>query len=230
MLDPQLSPRMLEIDASRPLDFEWDEWSTRKYFYFARVNDRVQIAQLSTRARQALALAVCEWIQRRFEGHHSRDVPEQYIMAGWAALIDPSYSEFYQISWEDWRGPVLGPLAISLGIACAVLYNNSDEPDASWVACYALNLARHVLSDRESFEAWLAESLTRLCTYHSRDGAVSEDILSTNFRCGVMVSRFIFNEQTAYDPRTTLADHMQFVSAHRGGNPFLHLPNHFQAG
>lgn len=222
-------PLCLELQllkASQPLDYVWNDWEQQSYFNFAVNEELDRLKLLTGRANIALALAVCEWIEARFRPYGLDPELSDYIDAGWAALVDKSFSTWVQLDFENWQGVVRGPQLIAIGIINEAYFESDDNPEMAWRACYALNLARHVLPKDSLFEPWLSGSLMRLEAFHSWavEGRGEEDIFATEIYQGRPVAREIFDLAQPYDPGAAREQLTTLLARLDRSNPFLQLP------
>ena len=180
----------------RPLLFEWDEWKFQSYFYFCYKRELKRLQGLTHKANIALALATCEWIEERFLPFNADPTLKSYIAAGWAAMIDRSFSEWFQLIDDDWVGPVRAPIMAAIGIINEAFFEAADKSRSGLQSCYAINLARHVLPTTEVFGDWLEASVRRLERFHSwaAEGPVEQDILAPEFYQGSLVARELLVE------------------------------------
>lgn len=202
MLMPPLCKELLSIPRTREPTHSWDEWHVRKYFFFAEKSLFARLDQLTRRANTALTLAVCEWVEEWLSAFTRDKTLEAYIEAGWPAQIDPRHTEFFQIFDDDWRGPILGPSVIAIGIINEVFYQSFEEPRMAFRSCYAINLARHLFGPLEHFESWLERSIRRLEQHHGRLTEPEEpaDLLEKEFPKGKLVARELFDLTVPYEP------------------------------
>jgi hypothetical protein len=214
------------MEAARPLEFVWNDWEQQSYFNYAVTEELDRLKGLTGRANIALALAVCEWVEARFRPHGLDPELSHYIDAGWAALVDKSYSSWVHLEFQNWQGPLRGPQLIAIGIINEAFYEADDNPEMAWRACYALNLARHVLPPESQFEPWLAGSLGRLEMFHSWavEGRGEEDIFATEIYQGRLVGRDLFDLAKPYDPLTASRQLTDLLARVDRSNPFLNLP------
>lgn len=229
MLVPPLSAELTRLPADRPVDFEWDEWQFQGYFYYCVTGELERLQALTHKANIALALAVCEWVEERFRPFSDDPTLLLYIAAGWAALIDRHYSERFRLVDDQWIGPVRAPMMAAMGIINEAFYEADSNPDMAYRACYAINLARHVMPAPEPFEAWLEASIRRLERFHSwtAEGPVVEDLFAEEFHQGNLVAREVFDPTRPYDPADAARLLHEFVRRQDRSNPFLHLPSDF---
>ena len=146
----------------RVLTFLWDD--ARVFDDFTGDATRVLDAapEMSIRARLALLVGLYEWILWRFDGLYQRAEPEQILEAAWCATVDPRYLKFFELTREEWVGPVEGPLW------CAFTYlehgfrqANAFEADTYTALEFNYLLAHHVIPDARPFEHWVDRVLAR---------------------------------------------------------------------
>ena len=126
MLAPLLDPTLLQLSPHRTPDYLWDEWHIRQYFYYTGKDEFERLDLLTHQANMALTLAVCEWIDAWLAPFDSDPTLQDYIEAGWAGTIDRSYSEYFMILEDQWRGPVREPKVIAIGIINEMLFEAFD--------------------------------------------------------------------------------------------------------
>jgi hypothetical protein len=214
------------LEAGRPLDYVWNDWEQQSYFNYAVTAELERLKGITGRGNIALMLAVCEWIEARFRPHGLDPEVSDYIDAGWAALIDRSYSTWVHLDFEAWQGALRGPQLIAIGIINEAYFESDDNPEMAWRACYALNLARHVLPAPSPFEPWLGAVISRLETFHSWaiEGRGEEDIFASEVYQGRLVSRDLFDPAKPYDPRIASRQLSELLARIDRTNPFLRLP------
>jgi len=195
-----------ELPPDRVVDYAWDEQHVRRYFYFAEKVEFETLGRLTHSANMALAIAVTEWIGAWLSPFSFDKTLGDYIEAGWAALLDRDNTEYFRIVDNDWRGPVLGPTAIALGIINEIFFESYDEQRMAFRSCYALNLARHVMRKNGvvevSFQCWVEGVKARLDQFHSWpvDGTPPPSILDPEFPKGRLVPREAFDLDRPYYP------------------------------
>jgi len=221
-----LCAALTRMPAGNPVDYAWNEWEVQSYFNWADNAELARLSLLTGRANIALAIAICEWIEARFVPHGLDKRLSQYIDAGWAALIDRDYSEWIELEFPAWAGPVREPQLIAMGIINEAYYESDDNPEMAWRACYALNLARYVLPETADFEEWFAVIRTRLEASHSwqAEGGRKDDIFATEMDQGGPVAREVFDPDHAYDPSDARKLLSALVARLDRNNPYLHLP------
>ncbi|MBU2959870.1 hypothetical protein KO516_03320 [Citreicella sp. C3M06] len=207
MIEPTLTPELARLDRAAPVEFQWDEWKFQSYFYFGFDEELARFRTLTPNACRALTLALCEWVEHRFSAANDDPMPRDYIAAGWAALVNRSWSRHIGLDDRHWSGPVLGPLMAGFGIVNEMFYESGDAPDMAFPACYALNLSRHVLPAGGEFDSWLETVQARLLTHHlaARDPLMEGDIFDIDFPQGALVPRSAFDTSRPYTPDASAA-------------------------
>ena len=147
----------------RRLQFLWDDARVHQDFTGNASAVIEAAAEMSIRARFALLVGLYEWISWRFDGLHDRPEVTEVLEAAWCGTVDPRYLGFFELSREDWVGPIEGPL----WCAFTFLEKGFRQAQAFQGNTYqALKfnylLAKHVIPDPERFEQWLKVTLKRL--------------------------------------------------------------------
>lgn len=222
MIQPSLTSDFQNYEYfGAAVDFEWDEWKVRKYFYWAKESELEILRRLTPAARIALAIGAAEWVLRRFDRITDTDLATEYLESCWMATVDLNYGQFIPFQWPDWRGPLKAPQLIACGIASTAIYERNEEPDPAWAACYGFNLVRHVLPAAAPFEAWLTTSFVRAETHHSLiSEALENDVLSLKFEDGSTVGRSIFEPSTSYSAESAANEMREFVAERAESNQF----------
>ncbi|MCX7888214.1 MAG: hypothetical protein N2422_00605 [Rhodobacteraceae bacterium] len=222
---PRLCPEILTLPVDAPVDYEWNDWDALAYFDYADTDLFARLERLTGKANIALALAVCEWILRRFAGIEPLEDASEYVEAGWAALLDPEYSGWIELDYEDNPGPVLRPQVIVMGIVNDAFYENDDDPEMAWRPCYAVNLARYVLPDGTAFEDWLESGISRLERFHTWEiEGHGDDLFAEEIYQGRPVAREIFDATFPYRPEEAEMLLHRLIGQIDPGNEFLNLP------
>lgn len=206
------------------VDYAWDEVDTQAYFLYADVPELEELKLLTGNANIALAIAVGEWIEQRFRRSGLDPELTAYLDASWAALLDTNLMDWIYLDYPNWKGPIRAPQLLTMGIINEAFFESDDNPEMAWRACYALNLARYVLSDRTAFDAWYATSRARLEKWHSRaaEGADDEeDIFAESYWQGGPVARELFDPDRPYDGQEAGALLEAYVARLDPENPFL---------
>ena len=222
MIEPQLTPEISYKGLPKTLDYPWDEWDVQQYFYFLPEPFPEDVRDLTPRASWALTLAILEWVDVFFSRFSDDKSLEQYILAGWVGIIDRDRCEHINTDDEDWRGPVRGPLQLSLAIIAEMFFVNSDDRTAVAYAIFAENLARHVIPNDSPFFDWLVFSKERLNRWHSytAEDPAPEPLFAEHFYLGNVVSRSIFNSNLDYSPDSAEIEIQKLVEVNPR-SPFL---------
>jgi hypothetical protein len=202
MARPPLCPELLSVRTASPIDYAWDDWQSQAYFNYADVPELEKLKTLTGKANIALAIAVGEWIEARFEGIGLDPQLSAYLDISWGALLDPSISGWIFLDYPEWEGPFRAPQLITMGIVNEAFFESQDNPEMAWRACYALNLARYVLPDTAVFNAWYDAVFQRLVTHHSwtSENEPEPDIFAESYWQGAVVAREAFDLARPYDP------------------------------
>ena len=214
--------------ATSAIDFEWDEWQVKKYYIDFSDADFDRLADLSGRAKAALAYASGEWILQRFSTLNADPIPYQYIEACWAANVHPAYFPYVELIDDEWRGPVRSPLRMMMAIAGDVYFAIDDDPDLQGRSLWMRNLARHVLPHDCNYNDWFEQSLARLMAYHRQGMQPDIDGMFTDLPddMGTPIPRVLFDLSQPYDPSQDAAQVDYFMhQLDHDGNPFLAPPN-----
>jgi len=181
---------------------EWDEWNVRDYFMFQEADQFASLEKLTPKANLALAIACGEWISFRFLPLEGDSRPLQYLEAAWAAVVDPAYCIYTSIDEDEWRGPVRGPLAITMAVVNDAIFRQDDAP-AAQEACWMYNLAVSVLPSVDAFDIWFDVAVSRLGIFHTTDIDVNidEDIFALTDWQGSPIPRQALDPDFSYDPR-----------------------------
>jgi len=210
----------------RTLQFLWDDARADDDFT-ADASEPLDVAErMSIRARLALLVGLYEWIAWRFEGLHQRVEVTQILEAAWCGTVDPRYLRFFELSREQWVGPVDGPLW------CAFTYlehgfrqSHVAEADTLDALEFLYLLAMHVLPDTRPFEAWIQQTAKRLVeTYPVQPEDPFADLFEERVgeHLGEFVGRDALDPALAVDITRDRAFLMRLLAQARGrGNPFL---------
>ena len=221
-----LDSGLLLLPPDRAPDHDWDDWRARSYFYHARKEEFAELDLLTHNANKAYAIAVSEWIEAWLSPYTSNHSLRHYIEASWAALLDRDNSQYFQIDEDEWRGPVLGPTVICIGILNEIFFESYDEHRMAFRSCYALNLARHLMRNESlpgsAFGIWRSKVEARLQLHHSwvAEGKPEPSLLEHTFPQGRLVSREAFDLSQAYDPNEAQRQLEAYAARIPDGNPF----------
>jgi len=189
--------------ADGELLYPWDEWHVRDYYMFTDPDDFKRLDALTNKANTALTIAAGEWICVRFAPLDADPIPLQFLEAAWAGIIHPAYCEYTETVDDQWRGPVRAPLAVTIAIANDALFCLRDDPHVATRACWMRNLARHILSAPDRFDAWFDVCTERLARYHAKNndpGALVSSVFDDFPAQGVPVPREALDPAYPYDP------------------------------
>ena len=149
----------------RVLRFLWDDARVHNDFTADASSVLTAARTMAVRGRLALLLGLTEWIVWRFDGLHRRREPGQITEAAWCGTVDPRYFKFFELTREDWVGPVDGPLW------CAVTFledgfreSYAVEADTFRAIGFVYRLAFHIIPDRAPFDRWMSMILDRFTT------------------------------------------------------------------
>jgi hypothetical protein len=151
-----------DVDRRR-LRYLWDDARVHNDFEADPTDIVEAAADASVRARLALLVGLYEWIVWRFEGLHHREEPTQILEAAWCGTADPRYLKFFELTREEWVGPVEGPLWCAFTfLEKGFRQAHAFHADTFQAIEFNYLLAMHVLPDTKPFEQWLDAILKRL--------------------------------------------------------------------
>lgn len=222
-------PAMLATDQRDSiLGYRWDDTRASDDFCTDASTIIERACALSLRARIALGVAVYEWIVWRFSAVSADPVPGRIAEAAWCACIDRRHMDYLELSRNQWRGPVRGPLWCATTWLLPMVFAGDEEPQ-EWQSGldYLVSLARHVLPFPAPFEQWLDACLTRLTAlYPAAPEDLFEDLFSENEeeRRGGQVPREALDPTFPLRPEDTGRLIAQLLAEVRaGGNPLALL-------
>lgn len=223
MIEPPLTLELASGEAPKEVAYAWDEWDVQQYFYFLPEPFPEPVRDLTPCASWALTLAILEWVEAYLSHFSSDNSLEQYIAAGWVGTTDRSLCQHLVTDDDEWRGPVRGPMQLSLAIIAEMFFVNADMRTSAAYAIFAENLARHVLPDSWSFDPWYTLVTDRLNTWHSYsvEDPQPEPLFAEDFYLGKIVSRSLFNSSHDYDGSAAEAEMDMFIANTNSANPFL---------
>jgi len=187
--------------VSNEARYGWDEWHVNDYFLAIDEEQFARLDTLSDAANLALAIGTGEWICHRFSALSHDPVPWDYLEAAWAAIVHPFYCEYVETIDDQWRGPIRGPLSLTISIVNDGIHCRETDPHEATRSCWMYNLATHVLPETDAFEAWLEACITRLEQTHPKDRE-QEDIWGDGPPFGRPVPREALDPERPYDPET----------------------------
>jgi hypothetical protein len=179
-------------------------------------------------------VGLAEWVAWRFEGLHSHaGEPLQILEAAWAATVEPKYLAFYDLTREDWVGPVDGPLWLALTcLQHGLPKGYAFEGDLYKSLEILHGLAAHVVPDRRPYDAWVDGTVNRLSQqFADRPVDLFDDLFERRVgeRLGPLIGRDSLDPTRPVDAardRHALAQLLQHAAA--SGNPFLATPDELQ--
>jgi hypothetical protein len=221
-------PRWIEFGVAdlRTLRFLWDD--ARVHHDFTGDASAVLEAapRMSVRARLALLVGLYEWVVWRFDGLHRRQEPTEILQAAWCGTVDPRYLAFFELTREDWVGPVEGPLWCAFTfLEDGFRQSHAFQADTYRALEFLYRLAFHVLPDPRPFEGWLHATLTRFVEgYPTQPEDPFRDLFENRIgeHLGEFIGRDALNPAIPVDvarDRTFLAEVLQQTRVER--NPFL---------
>ena len=225
-------PRWIEMsDQERQnLRFIWDD--TRALLDFTGDAAPVMRAsmKMSLRARMVLSMGLYEWIVWRFEGLHNRIEPLQIAQAGWCATVDPRYMRFFELTREEWRGPVEGPLWCAATWIQPAMSQGHLFPRGVYDALsFLTRMGLHVLPNLDRFQAWLEAVLNRLIQlYPLTPDNPFEDLFNRRVsqRLGPLIGRNVLDPAEQPDAKRAVSFLSQTLrEARNTRNPFLSSPD-----
>lgn len=187
-----------------PLRFVWDDTRASKDFRGRSEWVLEAAARCSTRAQMVLCVGLYEWVMWRFADLHDDPAPMQVAEAAWLSTIDPRFIDFFELTREDWRGPIRGPLWCAITWLRPAVAEGDDKPEEIDDALqYLTRLALHVLPDPAQLESWLRTVLPRLEALYpyARDDPF-QDLFAEEVarRRGPLVGRDVLDPRIAYTP------------------------------
>lgn len=150
-------------------DYPWDEWKVRDTYEPVDEELLDRFGVLTQAARVAMTIATAEWAVFRFENLSDDPVPLQYLESAWAANIDRAYGTYVETDDDEWRGPIRGPLNMTITIVVDALFCADQSEDTAENPAWMSKLAERVLPARAlpAFRTWRTACLERLERYYS---------------------------------------------------------------
>jgi hypothetical protein len=198
--------KALASEVLAEISYEWDEWACASYFHFIDEGLALRLAGVSPAAIAGLALAISEWICARFQVHSGANNVVEYIDAAWADLLAVGTCDYVEFDTSSWSGPVTGALRLVQLIAVNTLYDAKQDEAYGARACWAYNLARHVLPApaTSTFESWITVICERLNTFHPDEVVTASSLFDREFPPPRRAPPVAFCHQIVYD--LTMAD------------------------
>jgi hypothetical protein len=203
--------------------YRWDEWNVNAYFLEIDPAQKARLNPLSDAANLALVVGSAEWIVHSLSSVSRDPDPSLYLEAAWAAIVHPGYCEYLETDADEWRGPIRGPLNVTMAIVNDGIHCRETDPLESTRACWMYNLARHVLPRADVFDKWFESCVLRFEQFHPR--IEDDDIWEEGPPFGLPVPREAVDPDFPYD--ALLAPELldRFLrSLQPGANRFLASP------
>ena len=218
-------------EEERHIRFIWDDTRAMKDFTGDASWVLRASMQMSLRARMVLCVGLYEWIVWRFEGLHTRPEPLQIAQVAWCAAVDPRYMCFFELTREEWRGPIEGPLWCAATWLQPAMSQGHLFPRGVYDALsFLTRMALHVLPNADRFQAWLQIVLERFTLNYP---IVPEDPFEDLFeyrvsqRLGPLIGRNVLDPTQRIDPQVTRQFFAQTLADARDeSNPFLSDPGY----
>lgn len=214
--------------ATKVARYPWDEWKCHDYYRFTDDAMFKRLDRLTNKANVSFCVAIGEWIRERFSPMDPDPTLGEFLEAAWAGAIQPEYCEYSETDDDEWRGPIRGPMALTLTVVNDVLFGLVSDPDAAERVCWLYNLASHVLPDTRAFTEWFEACALRLERFHSKAVDTSdeeEDLFADLPWQGSPVPREAFDPAFAYSPAAAPALLDAFLrSLKPEASPFLREP------
>ncbi len=228
-------PPWIELteQEKRSIHFVWDDTRALKDFTGDAAPVLRAAMKMSLRARMVLCMGLYEWIVWRFEGLHQRPEPLQIAQVGWCATVDPRYMRFFELSREEWLGPIDGPLWctatwLHYGMRQAHLFPKNLYESLSFLSRMVL----HVIPVPGRFQAWQKTTLERLDQVYPLMGDDPfKDLFDRNLsqRLGPLIGRNVLDptkEPDANESVSLLTETLR--EARETNNPFLSPPGELE--
>jgi hypothetical protein len=210
--------------APKLLDYSWDEWNVRHAYMPIDQPLFKRLKKISHRAQVGLTIAEAEWVVFRYDLVSDDPLPSQYLEAAWAANVDLAYAYYIETRDDDWRGPIRGPLKVTLSIVVDSLFCADESPNPAENPSWMSRLAEHLLPDHTAFQQWREACVQRLEALYPAPPA-ENDLFGDTDTGGPPVPREVFNPEYDFEPETK----ENLVNRYLAGldyrtNPFLRSP------
>lgn len=185
-------------------DYAWDEWRSSAHFKFAPPEGVLQrLDRLTNKANLGLAIATAEWGVFSLSRNTDVSLTLQFIEAAWAGAVHGGYLNYTEFDVDQWRGPERGPLYLFMLILNDAVHELRSDPRIASRACWAFNLANHVIPDPRPFQSWWNACLSRMEAFHTEaaefDAAEVPDIFEDFPNQGIPVPSQAFDPGFPYD-------------------------------
>jgi hypothetical protein len=206
-------------DLARPA-YAWDDWDSNDNWMWDPA--RGFLAGLSDSAQVALTLGSAVWILRRLSAADDDPTPGFIVEAGWAYIVSPHATIYYETTWENWLGPVRGPLGVVCDIVMDALFARDASPNLEFRSFWMANLARYVLADQAgAFDEWFDWAHQNLLKLHPRSEMPVPDLFDPFPPLHPVVGRNVLIPNAAYDPATARAEIVRYLCRGARNNPFI---------
>ncbi len=157
--------------ADSPIGYAWDDEDPKEHYLGDDARLMHQFERISTRGKIALSTGMAEWVAWRLSIQSTDRVLFQVIEALWAFGADwrylkPLKTHKQKMTWEDWSGPIKGPLCCVYHIFKTICF---DAPRGMAIEPWMVplsNLAMYVLNDPKPFKEWRRFAVERLARNH----------------------------------------------------------------
>jgi hypothetical protein len=206
-------------DTRRPT-FAWDDWDSNDHWMWDPPDGFLN--DLSDAAKVALLLGSGAWSVRRFAALDADPLPSQILQAGWAFIGNPDAATYYETNWDDWLGPVRGPLGLVCDITMDALFARDANPDLGIRTFWMANLTRYVLGDdAKAFDEWFAWAHAQLAQVHPRSEMPPPDLFDPFPALHPIVGRSALDPASAYDPAQARQELLHYLFQGARDNPFI---------
>ena len=203
---------VFDRSAAERTDYPWDAWRSASYYYFIDIDLAPRLGPVSDTAIAGFALAACEWVCARLWPHPEVAEVLEFIDAAWARLLRQRRGRWLELPYDDWQGPVRGPLRGAQLIAGETVFDAIEDHDLVARACWASNLAKHVIDgpEKAAFEDWTSFVCDQLEALHPYEMPVAASLFDNHFPPPAPVPPAAFCHRPAYDPSRVAA----YISDH----------------
>jgi hypothetical protein len=164
------------IDAANIQDntirYRWDDWNVEQAEEPIDEEFYKRLEGVSQRSNAALTIATAEWIIHRFATFADITLPQQYVEAGWAQVVDFRYGAVHWDMYAEeqaWSGPVLRPIWTAMYRIQFALEVAKDDETPELRAAWITKLAPYLMTDPSPYQMWLNAVMARLQSLYRRD-------------------------------------------------------------
>ena len=156
------------------VQYEWDDWRSLES---KKIDDKT-ITRLREISRKAILAFMCgsaEWLIYRFAKLCDVQMPEAYIEAAWAMLINVRYVGYGSFTWQEyenneWIGPIKQPITKALQwLETAIQDLEWEGTDPAFDAFILSNIVTYVLADSKPYQIWSNQVLECLKVKYPRN-------------------------------------------------------------